>query len=101
MRPKAKALGYLVVPVPCLRKLLGRWFGEGCGDFVEIVFGAVDADEGGEAFAVVVVEVDGLDEAFGLDDEVDGFRAGFGSDDRRSLRFAGCERRLQLHCYGD
>ena len=81
MRPKAKALGYLVVPVPCLRKLLGRWFGEGCGDFVEIVFGAVDADEGWETFAVVVVDVDGFDEAFGLDDEVDGGRVGFGFDD--------------------
>ena len=81
MRPKAKALGYLVVPVPCLRKLLGRWFGEGCGDFVEVVFDAVHADESGKAFSVVIVEIDRLDEAFGLDDEVDGIGAGFGFDD--------------------
>jgi hypothetical protein len=56
--------------------LLGWWLlrsGEGFGDVVEVVGGAVYADERGIAFAVVVIDVGIRDEGIGLQDEVDGF----------------------------
>jgi len=54
----------------------GCWgLGEGGDDFVQVVLGVIDADHGGEAFAVMVVDVYGADPAFGLDEEVDGVGA--------------------------
>ncbi len=47
--------------------------GQRVGDFVEIVLGAVDADHGGIALAVVVVDVDGGDVLLRLHEEMDRF----------------------------
>ena len=72
--------------------LLGGDFlggGEGFGDVVEVVGGAVYADEGGEAFAVVVVEVGGGDEGVALEDEVDGFGLALGFFDGGAESVAG------------
>ncbi len=59
--------------------------GERGGDLVEVVLGAVDADHGGIAFAVVVVDVDLVDVLLRLHEEVDGFggvrAAGLGVDE--------------------
>ncbi len=63
--------------------------GEGLGDVVEIVGGAVYADEGGKAFAVVVVDVAGGDEGVALEDEVDGFGLALGFFDGCAESFAG------------
>ena len=55
---------------------LGRDFfrgGEGLGDVVDVGGGAVYADEGGVAYAAVVVDVGGGDEGVALQDEVDRF----------------------------
>src|ERR1700688_4899506 len=55
--------------------------GAGFGDGVEVVGGAVYADEDGVTLAVVVVEVGEGDEAVLLEDEVDGFGGSLGVAD--------------------
>src|ERR1700679_3713654 len=67
----------------------GRMLGERGGDLVEVVLDAVDADHGGVAFAVVVVDVDGGDVLLGLHEKVDRLGAGFGSDEGLMQRFRG------------
>src|ERR1700734_2182356 len=51
--------------------------GEGLGDVVEVVGGAVYANERGIALAVVVVDVGVSDEGIALEDEVDGLGFAF------------------------
>ena len=68
---------------------MGSGFGEGFGDVVEVGGGAVDADEGGVAFAVVVVDVGGGDEGVALEDEVDGLGGSLGLLDGGFERVAG------------
>src|ERR1700761_2134469 len=76
--------GAFFVPKP---KLVGGFLlfggsflrgGEGFGDVVEVVGGAVYADEGREARAVGGVDGRGGDEGIGLEDEADGLGGAFG-----------------------
>ncbi len=82
VKVRHRCLAHLFELVECYSRFLfgGGFFGggEGFGDVVEVVGGAVYADEGGVAFAVVVVEVGGGDEGVGLEDEVDGFGLALG-----------------------